>query len=620
MLKYKINRKFGKKDSVRIPYSGYVETDYDDIDSTKRLMTCYLGEYFELYPGETVRCSLRATHKYDDGSVYDTGAVKDYIIDGVNYDRMVFTVVADKYRRLYASEAMITVMMLYVNEEGETISETEYNSLSDSEKVLYHLCDECDTPTIVRFTFTSPHEISRMGFGDNIYFRYMDETFNYVMYSATVMVVDDFTIDCYYNPQIGNILMVDEPLYQIVDVTNVEIYADDFFFPPVYFDDFEFTMDVIRYSTSISIPLSNNNSVDLHHETNVSEKFVEAEFKKSIPDIIEWEKDIYDPVYMLDNGEIDEIRRINVNFHFREREGDNFGIVPGGTWNQYEGDDEKDNSDRSDLLCLIGFVNSDVKYQKNRLKNSFARLSFYDSTSVASQNLLSTSTVFLDSGLLYSKFTKYSLGLRNADGYPYGFENIESGSASEKIGVNTEPVWNDNGEHSADENEKFRLSTRMSISDKYSSDGSSEGFYQYFYKTSREGFKAFDIYLKVEFNHAGLGRTLPMMMPFNETDKKIKTFKEILGDWEGDYNGYTFKQYLNFSYIRFKAVFDKERKRCYYYINTKDFYDKTTVDYDRGTHTLSLNLYEANMTIGGNPLPSEQTNQTNEENTEENMP
>ena len=619
MLKYKINRRFNKQDSIRIPCTSYSETEYDLIDDTKRLMTCYLDEFFDLYPGETVRCVLKIRHTHDDGVEYETGVVKDYIVDGVNYNRMIFTVVADKYRRLYASNATITVMKIYVDEDGNTMTEAYYNKLSDGEKQSYHECVECDTPLIVRFTFNSPHDITDLGYGNNIYFRYRDENFEYVTYSVDIDIIDDLTIECYYNTQIGGILGIDEPLYQTVDVSNVEIYADELFFPPLFYDDAQFTMDVIRYSTGITIPLSNNNSVDLNHETNILDNFVDVEFKKSIPDIIEWEKDVYDPVYLKSDGNFDEIRKINLNFHFRERDSNNFGVIAGGTWNHYDEDDDKDNSDRSDLLSLIGFTNSDVKYQKNRLKNSFARLSFYDSTSSADQNLLSTSTVFLDSGQLYTKFSKFSLGLRKGDGYPSNFINIETQSESEKISVSTEPEWNDNGVHNSDENEKFRLSTRLTFSDKYSSTSSSEGFYQYFYKTSNEGFKDFDIYLKVEFNHAGLGRTLPMMMPFDKNNKKIKTFKVILGDWEGEYNGYTFREYLDFSYIRFKAVYNKGTRRHYYYINT-DFYDRNSVDYDLDTHTLTLNLYEANMTIGGEPLKTEEVNNTNEDNTEENMP
>ena len=108
-------------------------------------------------------------------------------------------------------------------------------------------------------------------------------------------------------------------------------------------------------------------------------------------------------------------------------------------------------------------------------------------------------------------------------------------------------------------------------------------------------------------------------MPFDKDDKKIKTFKDILDDWQGEYNGYTFREYLNFSYIRFKAVYDKETRRHYYYINT-DFYDRNSVDYDFKSHTLTINLYEANMTIGSEPLKTEEESNTNEENTEENMP
>ena len=63
--------------------------------------------------------------------------------------------------------------------------------------------------------------------------------------------------------------------------------------------------------------------------------------------------------------------------------------------------------------------------------------------------------------------------------------------------------------------ETKRLSTRLTIKDKYNN-GCSEGFYLYLFSETSPGFIPKKIYMKVEFNHAGLGRTIPFIMPVND--------------------------------------------------------------------------------------------------------
>ncbi len=61
-----------------------------------------------------------------------------------------------------------------------------------------------------------------------------------------------------------------------------------------------------------------------------------------------------------------------------------------------------------------------------------------------------------------------------------------------------------------DELERLRMSSQFVVTDKYSSKHSSEGFYFYTYKTNNGGVFPNDIYMRVEFNHAGYGRTIPL--------------------------------------------------------------------------------------------------------------
>ena len=150
---------------------------------------------------------------------------------------------------------------------------------------------------------------------------------------------------------------------------------------------------------------------------------------------------------------------------------------------------------QSDLLGYLGFNNDDVFYEKNKLKESFIRLLFYDSKDIATQQLLFYSTIFYDTTKLYGKYirNKYS-EYYNKDG-------------KEVIGIG---VFN---EFKTNElNEEKRLSTHIEIFDEFS-DKSSEGFYIYLFNEMLPINEEKTIYMKVEFNHAGYGRTIPLTMP-----------------------------------------------------------------------------------------------------------
>ena len=51
------------------------------------------------------------------------------------------------------------------------------------------------------------------------------------------------------------------------------------------------------------------------------------------------------------------------------------------------------------------------------------------------------------------------------------------------------------------------------VSNKYETENSSEGFYIYMFKEYGEKLHPKPIYMKVEFNHAGIGRTIPFIVP-----------------------------------------------------------------------------------------------------------
>ena len=108
--------------------------------------------------------------------------------------------------------------------------------------------------------------------------------------------------------------------------------------------------------------------------------------------------------------------------------------------------------------------------------------------------------------------------------------------------------------------------------------------------------------MKVEFNHAGYGRNIPFMMPFYDIKKhpngagKIKSLDEIVKDFEGKGEDapYGIRQYLKYSYIRWKYRYDKDTRKHIYYLD-RDTYGNYDDNIDDDDKILKINLYEAKI-------------------------
>lgn len=437
----------------------------------------------------------------------------------------------------------------------------------------------------------------------------------------------------------------------------------------------------------ISIPLSMNFETNTYQSDILNEQYVEDERNKAINKITDMEKDVYHPV-IWDSSKEDEngykigdyvdginkeVEKIVFNLHFRQHRGDDWLVEPDTYWNgcyvdttnnkikfidevgelEYKGkypnyfsynqiaddDIEKEiyRSKQSDLLTYLGFENSDVRYQKNKLSRSFIRIMFYDSLNLGNQNLLYYSTIFVDSGKLFGKYinhiedTPYNSVVYETDEETETETINAEKSQTELVGirVDREPTGDllkdedDVAFDNIDQVEELRLSCQFTVQDKFQSNASSDGFYLYLWKDNESGVIPTDIYMKVEFNHAGYGRTIPFMMPFWDPKKRydkendtlpqkqgIKTFREILDDWnstkdeneiwrnEGNITDgqYGARQYMKYSYIHFKYKYDKIHKQHIYYLDD-EFYG--TNPEDGGVHyqdnVMTINLYEAKM-------------------------
>ena len=392
-----------------------------------------------------------------------------------------------------------------------------------------------------------------------------------------------------------------------------------------YYDLFNDLLIYIR-NGYIHIPLSLRMEVgnNILQDDIVTRDFYEAEKKKAINPIVDMEKDVYVPKYIRNNSSysgsatvFDQIDRINLNFHFRTRNLENWKVNDGynlsdtsGTCDNWFVTDFHPYKDilnkkgeilqsTSDLVGLMYFTNDDIFYQRSKVRKSFVRLSFYDSTDPQTQSLLATSCVFVDEHALYKKY------IDNSRKYELSFGvvtdcKISGKTTLNKISVDSEFISGKTYSEYADIviDEDHRMSSRLVIDNKYATDTSSEGFYIYIFREYAENLHPKPIYMKVEFNHAGIGKSIPFVIPMhwsgNTEDSgatgynkmypeyclKLKNTDDLKELKAGIPLSYTYAQ----TYIPLYAVYDF-RKREYGYV-----FDSRYVDANDGV--VNLNLFE----------------------------
>lgn len=240
--------------------------------------------------------------------------------------------------------------------------------------------------------------------------------------------------------------------------------------------------------------LMQEDNIGIFYEKNVRDNIV--------PDIINMEKVKYKPI--LKSGNFAEALVFNLHFRKRINKVNSNGDIiewyveenSKDYWNTIDNPTEINSSNKevskSDLLGYLGFTANDILNQKMKLKKSFLRLSFYDSKDPISQKLMFYSTIFLDTGSLYGKYLK---GVKKS---------------KEKASLRRESTYSIMTDS---DNENERLSSQFVVYDEYNTTRSSEGYNLYLFEDDAlEKNVETDIYLKVEFNHAGYGRTIPFVM------------------------------------------------------------------------------------------------------------
>ena len=233
---------------------------------------------------------------------------------------------------------------------------------------------------------------------------------------------------------------------------------------------------------NLPIAISETVETNLLQEETVNSVFANDVKGDIIPDIIDMEKIAYIPAFLDVNGNPVELDDIEFNFHFRKRSGEGWTATPADGWNN------ETIESVSDLLYYLDFTEEDIRNQAEKIKKSGIRLSFYDDDNPISQQLMYYTTVFLDSGELYGKYCN----LRRDGDYSISAETRDNNK---------------------------RADTKICMTNRTVSDRNIHGFYLYFFKAEvNENYPEKTIYMKVDFNHAGYGRSLPFMKPYGGDD------------------------------------------------------------------------------------------------------
>lgn len=261
------------------------------------------------------------------------------------------------------------------------------------------------------------------------------------------------------------------------------------------------------YAMELDIPLERDTEYRLTDTQRMLEEYVENVRNAILPEIIDNEKQRFTPIYFDENGNPKYVKEIIFNLHFRDRKnlelGD--GSLRDGwktsdiqVWNgmtlkngNLKYDIKGIDDSYGDTLDYLGFTEDDVKFSKNKIKKSFIRCTYFTTKDIVRKEILAYSTVFMDMGELYTKYIKISS------------RNLKIFDAERK-------------------DKDLRLSTNFKISNNRQNQKSSEGFYLYIYPNEIDTESSQKtIYMRVEFNHAGFGKTVPMMLPRNKNGKVI---------------------------------------------------------------------------------------------------
>ena len=377
------------------------------------------------------------------------------------------------------------------------------------------------------------------------------------------------------------------PIFEEKNVTR-----DSFILSNVKGEDEAFdTIKLFNPSYYIKLPMlvGNDMGINTNQEDILENIFFKREKEKSINPYVDMEREIYYPCN-ISGTNFNFIEELQFDLHFRSRNLEDWKInedVFKGTektikcdWNIFDNYKDYSNNELNpeilepnklmyyqpaDLLHFLNFSTDDVFYQKSKISKSFLRILFFDSMDIANQTLLYSCTVFINENKLYKTYIDNVIRKDNL--YVSVSEEINE---TEPLTSSTISVYND----TCDKNDKVtfekdkRLAATFSVKNRYNTEESAEGFYLHIFKDYCEKLHEKTIYMKVEFNHAGEGRTINFTMPYNfeEGEYTLMDLSPGSSDLTTFKEGYALSELYEHLFIPINVVYREKEKKYVYYL------------------------------------------------------
>ena len=251
----------------------------------------------------------------------------------------------------------------------------------------------------------------------------------------------------------------------------------------------------------VSVPIAEDFATNAFAE-DAFNSFAESRKNGAVNKIVDYEKMKFTPCYRGSNGKIQLYNSIKFNINLRDRKGsEDWTVNDENYWFAYNtisqsGRLKKTNKNVSgaDIISSLDFEDNDIYYQKNKVKNTFLRVSFYNSNDRKTQQLLYSTKLYLNSGRLYGKYIK----------------DVENRPESKGMVVDD---WGlgENG-----------LYVDFTCSSSYDTGNTSEGFYLYLFPSNLDKETGGTIYMKAELNNSKYGYTIPLTLPMKKESGKFK--------------------------------------------------------------------------------------------------
>lgn len=353
------------------------------------------------------------------------------------------------------------------------------------------------------------------------------------------VVLIPFSVNGYYDRT--NIFVEGE--LEGVDLTNIFSTNDSRFFRIWSENELKKNIEYVAHKNTVlqlseetlnlNIGIGRDFNTDLQHDILISDYIDEIKGKyASTPQ--DFEKAIFIPYI---NG---EPKSLTFNIFLRQRhffedemewklssynnDTNAWEYDENAMWNSYTYDGTMGNytyggltKDTGDLLGDLGFDDNDVLNQNKRLGKTFIRLLFFDSKDRGTQTLLFYSTMFINTTDMYSKLMK----------------NITS-HQKEKLENDQQKQINEDYVSIVNiKNQDLQLTCSFTCYDKNNMTHSTEGFYVYLFPSLVDKLKDENgisrIYMRVEFNHAKYGKTIPLVFRNEPLVNYTKTSSGFIG-------------------------------------------------------------------------------------------